>query len=1025
MKRILPWTMALFLLLSPASVVAGDEPEHRVLIYALAIASGCSEREAKLIANSSWSMDMNKSTLAMRGAMDHDVPALAYVVNSMRKDPALAGRMMSDNETLDRYIFRDNGPLARIGPAAFMHALNPKKGDTIVAYKDYMRTQVDSLKNAGAGAEQVRQARLVLMGQYLHMYVDTFVHPDGPVIGHGFEGHPADYAYAHRKEFTEAAVATMTQLRGFLQEDGRKVDDRLQQIGLGSAEKQREFCKTLVDAVADGYSWRHTRLNPKNQYFGEISREEVQASEKKVEKAMNGFFKDLGTSYTVNVPEFEKITYDNRPGGKFRVRSEGSDKVDLEIDNFVHWAQAPQRNGKYDGLTNAVRQKVREEMTWILEQRKEHGAIGAGVEWWYGVKPVPPKATSKLGEPGGIKFENRIAEGLAFQIDLRSVRYDPADGSLILSGPQSDFTVDMNLFIDALRLAVEKRDPFFSLDAVKPVDWDRSLEGVKKEIDEKYFKTPQQKAALVDRLRLLGREPLQHKGRQYYPVPLSELDPELTERLLGSASGLDLREKLVFSPTWLNGSRLGEILFVADVTIKAMVTGLLQHSFGIEPADVWTIEGFEPNWLFEHTGGGGGRVDLELEDSVIRQSGGALDLSQVRPKLRKVHRRLGTLEDLKQEPPCPACARVTDHFAKNWEEYSRRLPVLQELTVVFRSYVAAKLLVRNYPGLVDRILSLPRPPDVERPTRYHRSEPVMWVSVRDGRLDSLKIEGGRELTYFLGMGASGGIDLTTGGRVRAEESSEPSDRWVVDLFSAAAAAGDFREQGDRAAVRLRLFGDHLPRGSQAQAWLFLLAGAGLAWGVLFGLKRSRHQDAASPIVCSHCVGVHRWTEWIGGFCDIASVGTLAFLVWLPFDAARKSSSMGAGQLWVSVAVIGAILAVGLAASLAAGKAVARLGGGRPETHTVLRALGSGSRWAGLVLALILLAGGFSLGAVGERVVRFLGPAVGERLLVALDGPVMLQRAAIVLFAAGLLALLARWVVPPLRRSRPLLLAKPH
>ncbi|HLY73766.1 MAG TPA: hypothetical protein VKU80_06570, partial [Planctomycetota bacterium] len=291
MKRI-GWVAALLLLVSSSFALAGDEPEHRVLVYGLAIAAGCSEREARLIANSSWSMDMNHTTEAMHGAFREDVPAITNVVQALRKDPGLAARLMSDDKTLDRFIFDDKGALSRIGPAAFLHALNPKKGETTAAFKDYMQTQMDSLRQSGAGAEQLRQARLVLMGQYLHMYVDSFVHPDDPVFGHAKEGHPADYAYAHPEKFTQAALGTVKELRGFLKEDGRHdVDKRLETIGLGSEEKQKEFCAKLVDAVARGYSQDPDKQNVVQRYTGDVSPEEVRHAEKNVESTMNAFFK--------------------------------------------------------------------------------------------------------------------------------------------------------------------------------------------------------------------------------------------------------------------------------------------------------------------------------------------------------------------------------------------------------------------------------------------------------------------------------------------------------------------------------------------------------------------------------------------------------------------------------------------------------------------------------------------------------------------------------------------------------------
>src|SRR5438105_1128553 len=52
-------------LLCSAPAQAGDEPEHRHMIYALAIAAGLTATEAKVVADGSWSIDQNVSTLAI------------------------------------------------------------------------------------------------------------------------------------------------------------------------------------------------------------------------------------------------------------------------------------------------------------------------------------------------------------------------------------------------------------------------------------------------------------------------------------------------------------------------------------------------------------------------------------------------------------------------------------------------------------------------------------------------------------------------------------------------------------------------------------------------------------------------------------------------------------------------------------------------------------------------------------------------------------------------------------------------
>src|SRR5205085_2036621 len=52
------------LLLAAPVVRAGEEPEHRYLTYTLAIATGYSPAEARIISDGAWSLDANQTTTA-------------------------------------------------------------------------------------------------------------------------------------------------------------------------------------------------------------------------------------------------------------------------------------------------------------------------------------------------------------------------------------------------------------------------------------------------------------------------------------------------------------------------------------------------------------------------------------------------------------------------------------------------------------------------------------------------------------------------------------------------------------------------------------------------------------------------------------------------------------------------------------------------------------------------------------------------------------------------------------------------
>lgn len=612
-------------------------------------------------------------------------------------------------------------------------------------------------------------------------------------------------------------------------------------------------------------------------------------------------------------------------------------------------------------------------------------------------------------EPGGIKFGSVEAERIAVNLDVSAIRYDPARGTLIVSGRRSEHEFGIDLLVTALRLAVERHDPFFSLDPVQPRDYDAASRQIMDRVEKTWLQTRAGQQRLIDGMTALCRWPV---GERYYFAPLSQVDPESAREILRVRQDFDPREKLVFSPAWLSQTRFGDILFRADVAIKSIATGLIyEESDGsLRRVDV---PGYNLEWLFDDLESG--RVNLELDDAVLRMNGGAIDLSQVRPKLVKVHRARGTLED---RPPCERCRHVVDHFDRTWEQYIRQVPVFAELTMAFRAYVAAKMLVQRHPGLVQRILQIPREQDRGLSTLYRIDDPVLWVSVQNGKVTTFP---GKPFSVFLGMGAAGGISFNLDRRLRLADSAEPIDPWVRGTILG--PSRPYVEEADRGAVLLSFSVSRLSDATQCILWLTLIGACLLV--AAGGYFRSNRARAFAPPVCAHCARMHRPTEAVVAFCDIVAAGTTLFVLSLPFVAAWHGGTGSMGQIATAALMVAALFGGAAAAAYGAARVLARLCKADPRRVGMLSSLGAGARLLGWILAFLLLSVGLGSDVVSNRVIRLLGSDSGERVLAALGGTEILSWALILLLASAVVALAARWIVPLLFRSRPLLFARPH
>lgn len=366
------------LALTASAARAGDEPEHRHMIQALAQAAGFSAEAAKVIADGSWSMDKNPATTAFGGGQDAVDVALAG--GAVMRDPAYATALLTDDRALDAELFRPGGRLARIGPAALMHSLvhDPRRrpGDPIkpgldAAYHRYLREQVRGLEGRGVPSGDVARVRLLLAGQYIHQFVDTFVHPEDPLVGHAAAGHTPDQAWANAARLKAAAFVTLKELRILRTEMG-PADDRLRALRLDTDERQRAFVGGLVDAIARGYG-RESKTPVGIWQRAEISRTEMVQITRNVEDYMNGFFGELGTSYRFRVANFDRAAY-VPDGARFRLAYRG---LETEIDNFVPWLVG---RAEYADIAGAIRAGMRRHVEAWHRLAERLRALGHRVE---------------------------------------------------------------------------------------------------------------------------------------------------------------------------------------------------------------------------------------------------------------------------------------------------------------------------------------------------------------------------------------------------------------------------------------------------------------------------------------------------------------------------------------------------------------------------------------------------------------------------------------------------------------------
>ncbi|SRR5579875_401499 len=200
----------------------------------------------------------------------------------------------------------------------------------------------------------------------------------------------------------------------------------------------------------------------------------------------------------------------------------------------------------------------------------------------------------------------------------------------------------------------------------------------------------------------------------------------------------------------------------------------------------------------------------------------------------------------------------------------------------------------------------------------------------------------------------------------------------------------------------------------------LEATAIVVWA-LFAGRRFQKGSGQVLHLCARCSRLHNRTEVVARAADALAVGTLAFLIALPFVAAGYESGFSPVLALLGASAAVAVLAVGAELDFLVRALAARIWPNLSWTAAdPMRIVGGGARWVGVILAMYIFKAAYS----SEGVSALFG-AAGKRLAADLPSTWTLTAAAAILAVSLLAALLARWLVPMIFNSLPTTLALRH
>jgi hypothetical protein len=175
----------------------------------------------------------------------------------------------------------------------------------------------------------------------------------------------------------------------------------------------------------------------------------------------------------------------------------------------------------------------------------------------------PAITTNVVPSPGGISLNRAAAERMPLNFTLDGAYL--VDGRLILSGPESSDSIDAALLMTSVRAACENEDLYFSLDPDNGAVWLREGQEASHALWERIKQNFKTQPSQSDTRRTDGILQIATiSARRDYPQIWDSLSQHYP----------NLQSRLVFKPEWLRQTRLGEILYRADVLLKELSYGV-------------------------------------------------------------------------------------------------------------------------------------------------------------------------------------------------------------------------------------------------------------------------------------------------------------------------------------------------------------------------------------------------------------------------------------------------------------------
>jgi hypothetical protein len=299
--------------------------------------------------------------------------------------------------------------------------------------------------------------------------------------------------------------------------------------------------------------------------------------------------------------------------------------------------------------------------------------------------------------PGGVLLSPAAAGKLGDGLTIDEVEYVPGSREVKVTGRNSVMGLDADLLAMTLRLAFAYQHvPYFSLNPHEShgENWVAARKFIGEEVSERL----QQDSAFAERVRENAFKIADHTGQPHLVSYLDQIDPALAASV---SRRMPMNMDLVFEPKWLKRTRLGEILFISDQSLKELWRGAAVWTRGPSRAltvgthiapKFWGERDTVSRWWFTP----GGQVG---------EAGNVLDLSHVQPVLQTER-----VADVTHDPLFDPLSSVADQddpwtravlgeVNRHFESYSQALPEWEGLRQVFRAYVFAIWLAKHDPDM--------------------------------------------------------------------------------------------------------------------------------------------------------------------------------------------------------------------------------------------------------------------------------------------------------------------------------------